>query len=92
MNRSKQAGMIKKTIIILLVALALAPVRLAEAQQVKKVPLIGLLAAFSSSNPARIEAFRQGLRDLGYVEGKNIVIQYRWAEGRQSSFPNFQQS
>jgi putative tryptophan/tyrosine transport system substrate-binding protein len=48
----------------------------AEAQQPKKVPRIGYM---SESNPA---AFRQGLKDLGYIEGKNILIEYRSAQGR----------
>src|SRR4030095_5703858 len=56
---------------------------MATAQQLTKVPRIGFLAATShSANAARVEAFLQGLRDLGYVEGKNIVIEYRYAEGR----------
>ena len=55
----------------------------AEAQQPKKVPRIGFLSATSLSTiSARIEAFRQGLRELGYVEGKNIVVEYRYAEGK----------
>ena len=50
----------------------------AEAQQTMKVTPIGYLSGPSlSANAARIEAFRQGLRELGYVEGKNIVIEYR---------------
>jgi len=53
----------------------------AEAQQAKKVPRIGYVSATSpSANLARIEAFRQGLRELGYVEGKNMVIEWRYAE------------
>ena len=49
----------------------------AHAQQPTKIPLIGYLVDATASNPARIEAFRQGLRELGYVEGKNIVIECR---------------
>src|SRR5215475_10504531 len=61
----------------------------APAQQGGKVPRIGLLNATSrSTNPARIEAFRQGLRELGYVEGKNIVIEDRWAEGKSDRLPS----
>jgi putative ABC transport system substrate-binding protein len=53
----------------------------AGAQQSNKIPRIGFLnALFPTTNPARIEAFRQGLRDVGYVEGKNIIIEYRYAE------------
>src|SRR5215467_9685518 len=54
-----------------------------KAQQPKKVPRIGYLSATSPSvNPSRIEGFRQGLRELGYVEGKNIIIEWRSAEGK----------
>jgi putative ABC transport system substrate-binding protein len=58
----------------------------ADAQQPAKVPRIGYLAAApASTNPARIEAFRQGLRELGYVEGKNIVIEYRYTKPNRTS-------
>src|SRR3954466_7853942 len=54
----------------------------APAQQVAKIPRIGYLTVASlSSNTARIDAFREGLRLLGYVDGKNIVIDWRSAEG-----------
>ena len=60
----------------------------AEAQQPKKLARAGFLGAtFASTESARIEAFRQGLRDLGYVEGKSIVIEYRWAEGKLDRLP-----
>ena len=60
----------------------------AEAQQPTKIPRIGYLAAASpSAVSARIEAFRQGLRELGYVEGKNIVIEWRSAEGKLDRLP-----
>jgi putative tryptophan/tyrosine transport system substrate-binding protein len=90
MNRSKQAGMARKTIIIVsLVLLALGSFSPAYAQQPKKVPRIGVLVGPSSSFfSARIDAFREGLHDLGYVEGKNIAIEYRYAEGREDRFPD----
>jgi putative ABC transport system substrate-binding protein len=79
----------KKTVVILLVSLALASVHLAEAQQPKKVPRIGYVSA--SGGPgilaARFEIFRQGLRDLGYIDGKNILVEVRYAEGKQDRFP-----
>ncbi len=60
----------------------------AEAQQPKKVPRIGYL---SSSDPAtestRAEAIRLALRELGYIEGQNIVIEYRYAEGKRDRAP-----
>ena len=68
---------------ILVAVVLLAVAAIAEAQQAKKVPRIGYLTGSSpSARSARIEAFGQGLRELGYVEGKNIVIEYRYAEGK----------
>ena len=59
-----------------------------EAQQPTKIARIGFLAATSpSAISARVEAFRQGLRELGYVEGKNIVIESRYAEGNLDRLP-----
>lgn len=59
-----------------------------QAQQPKKVPRIGFLVASNpSAASARIEAFRQGLRELGYVEGKNIVVEWRFAEGKPDRLP-----
>jgi putative ABC transport system substrate-binding protein len=57
----------------------------AEAQQPKKVPRIGYLTATEIS--PRTEAFRQGLRELGYVEGKNIVIEWRYGDGKLDRVP-----
>ena len=60
----------------------------ADAQQPAKVPRIGYLADITAeAQSARIEAFRQGLRELGYVEGKNIVIESRYAEGKSDRLP-----
>jgi putative ABC transport system substrate-binding protein len=60
----------------------------AEAQAPSKVPRIGFLSARPpTDNPYFIESFRQGLRELGYVEGQNIAIEYRFAEGRPERLP-----
>ena len=76
-----------KRLVFFLLALILAAVNPAEAQQQpKKPPRIGLLGL--AAGPARPEeAFLQGLRDLGYVEGQNIIIEYRWAAGRTDRLP-----
>ena len=61
----------------------------AEAQQAKKVPRIGYLSGGSpSSVSARTEVFRQGLRELGYVEGTSIIMEYRYAEGKLDRLPD----
>jgi putative ABC transport system substrate-binding protein len=61
---------------------------IAEAQQPTKIPSIGYLTTpLLSANAARVEAFHQGLRELGYVEGKNIVIEWRSAEGKLDRAP-----
>jgi putative ABC transport system substrate-binding protein len=74
-------------IVALVVTLAMCGAR-AEAQQPTKIPRIGYLGGISpSSNPARIERFRQGLRELGYIEGKNIVIEWRHHEGKLDRLP-----
>jgi putative tryptophan/tyrosine transport system substrate-binding protein len=77
----------KKTLVSIFAVVILAFVHLAEAQQAKKVPRIGYL---TSSDPAtestRSEGIRQALRDLGYVEGQNIAIEYRYAEGKLDRF------
>jgi putative tryptophan/tyrosine transport system substrate-binding protein len=58
-----------------------------DAQQPGKVPRIGFLLASSPGPDPRIEGFRQGLRELGYVEGKNIAIEWRYAEGIENLVP-----
>ncbi len=73
-------------LIALALGILLAPL-VAEAQQVAKVPRIGYLTGSRAANPHLTEAFRQGLRDLGYVEGRNVVIEYRDAEGKYDRFP-----
>ena len=61
----------------------------ADGQQPAKVPRIGILGGSSATAAAvPIEAFRQGLRERGWVEGKNVAIEYRWAEGKYDRFPD----
>ncbi len=79
--------MTKKIFVWLLATVLLTTALIAEAQQAKKVPRIGFLLGSSPGPDARVEAFRQGLRDLGYVEGKNIVIEWRFAEGKEDRPP-----
>jgi ABC-type uncharacterized transport system substrate-binding protein len=77
-----------RTILCLSLAMAMWVVgATVDAQQPKKVPRIGILRTGSPPDPL-VEAFRQGLRDLGYVEGKSITIDYRWAEGKNERLPD----
>jgi putative tryptophan/tyrosine transport system substrate-binding protein len=85
-NRHEAAGNRKaaRVLGIALCAFLFALCFPAQAQQPANIPRIGILVASSASfYSSRIEAFRKGLRELGYVEGKNIVIEYRFAEGKE---------
>jgi len=76
----------KKILVSLLPILILNFVFLAAAQQPIKVPRIGYVSGFGDpSNPGpQVEAFRQGLREFGYIEGKNIQVEYRYIEGKRN--------
>jgi ABC-type uncharacterized transport system substrate-binding protein len=74
--------------LIVTLGLLLAPLA-AEAQSPPKVPRLGVLAAYSSMAASRNhEAFRQGLHELGYVEGQTIVLEERWAAGQLERLPD----
>ena len=77
-------------IFVLAFALIVAAAPLAaQAQQAGKVYRIGILEALPAArNAANLDALRKGLRDLGYVEGRNLVIEYRSADGRAERFPD----
>ena len=72
-------------LIVVLTMLAALPL-VADAQPAGKAPRIAYLSASSAIN-ATVETFRQGLRELGYVEGRNIQIEFRWADGRFDHLP-----
>jgi putative ABC transport system substrate-binding protein len=75
----------KKILVSLLPILILNFACLVAAQQPTKVPQIGYVSGFGDpNNPGpQVEAFRQGLRDFGYIEGKNILVEYRYIEGKR---------
>ena len=79
----------KQLFSILLIVAVVVVTAMAEAQQPTKIPRIGFLGTSSpSAISVRVEGFRQGLRENGYVEGQNIAIEYRWAEGKLDRLPN----
>src|SRR5262245_66084894 len=83
-SSSWMRGRVRRREFIALVGGAIAcPMRVRAQQQAGKVPRIGFLSLTSPSDrPPLLDAFRQGLRELGWVEGQNIVIDYRYAEDR----------
>ena len=80
----KKAGFLSIVLVVVLLAVAV----IAEAQQLQKFPRIGFLTGvYPASISARLEALRQGLREWGYMEGKNIAIEWRYAEGKPDRLP-----
>jgi putative tryptophan/tyrosine transport system substrate-binding protein len=79
----KKAGALSILVAVVLLAVSV----IAEAQQPKKIPRIGVLRPGLAAAP-NYEAFRQGLRELGYVEGQNVVLEFRDAEGKAERLPD----
>ena len=77
--------MMKRRELLLLLGGAMTAGRAPHAQQ-KPMPLIGFLQA-TPQNPRVVAAFRQGLSETGFVEGQNVAIEYRWAEGQYDRLP-----
>ncbi len=79
-----------RALTVVALALLAAPLA-AEAQQAGKVPRIGFLHSSAAPTPTAprpsVDAFRQGLRDLGYMEGQNLLIEWRWAEEKLERLP-----
>jgi putative ABC transport system substrate-binding protein len=76
----------RRTFITLLAGALLAAPLAAEAQQAGRIPRVGVLATRTAGD-ARLEGLLQGLRELGYVEGRNLLVEYRDAEGKTERFP-----
>src|SRR5262245_38791400 len=80
--------MVQRILLSLLITFFLATISLAHAQVTGKMHRVGVLAANSAANFSTSgDALRQGLRDLGYVEGRNLVLEYRFAEGKIDRLP-----
>jgi putative ABC transport system substrate-binding protein len=73
--------------IIARAALLLAPVHALAQQAPAKIPRVGILASADNERTPMFDAFRAGLRDLGYVEGRNIILEFRFARGDRSLGP-----
>jgi len=74
--------------VVLILSLILVAIA-AEAQQTGNVPRIAFLSTTFPEKSPTTDAFRQSLRDLGYIEGKNIAIDWRWGRGSTERFPEF---
>src|SRR5438309_3931434 len=88
-DRGREKGVRKKITVLTLCAMLFALCFSAEAQQVKKVPRVGYLTQGApSSSDSSLKAFHEGLHELGYVEGQDIIIESRYAESRTERFPD----
>jgi putative tryptophan/tyrosine transport system substrate-binding protein len=77
-----------KVKVLTLSAMLLALNFSADAQEANRIPRVGILfGASPSANAGRVEAFRGGLQELGYIDGKNIVIEVRYADGKLDRLP-----
>ena len=83
----QRSGANKSVFCFALCAMLIALSFPAQAQQPNKIPRIGFLWGTGPESP-NLEAFRQGLRDLGYIEGKNILVEYRYLEGQLDRIPS----
>src|SRR5262245_63706962 len=80
----------KRLVAFLIATLILAAMHTTEAQQPKKIARIGFLSVGSAASMSeRVEAFRRGLREQGYTEGQNILVEYRYAEDKLDRLREF---
>jgi len=69
------------------IAAPLASFAQQQPPRIARIGFLGVTSASLSASVIRVEALRTGLRDLGYVEGKNLTIEFRWADGRHERLP-----
>jgi ABC-type uncharacterized transport system substrate-binding protein len=86
MNK-KITGLTPSAVLFILYSMLLAPCSSAETQGAAKIPRVGILFIGGRDQP-HLEAFKQGLRERGYIEGKNIAFEYRYAEGNVDRLPS----
>ena len=84
--KKKIAGLTLSAVLFILYSMLLTPCSSAEAQQGAKIPRVGILFIGGRDQP-HLEAFKRGLRERGYTEGKNILIEYRYAEVKEERLP-----
>ena len=89
-DKAQKKAMKKAFVGLTLCTMLLALCSFAQAQQPAKIPRIGFVSGSGDpSNPGpNVDAFRQGLQDLGYLEGKNLLVEYRYAEGNNERLPS----
>src|SRR5882762_4539195 len=76
------------TLALGLLAFPLGPFAQQQPPRIVRIGFLGQTSASLSASVIRVEALRTGLRDLGYVEGKNLTIEFRWAEGKHERLPD----
>ena len=91
MTRATYQWSVCRTVFLFLAGISLIGFSLTAYAQPNRLPRIGVVSATAGSqiSTPTLDGFREGLRELGYSDGKNIILEYRYAEGRQERVPSF---